>query len=60
MYFHNEVPVRPFRDMVSDEVYEPLRKGDPYAWQQLALHQLGWKQKSEVITVENKSDAPAK
>jgi hypothetical protein len=42
------------------QVYEPLRKGDPYAWQQLARHQLGWKQKSEVITVDRKPDTAGK
>lgn len=34
------------------QVYEPLRRGDPYAWEKLARRQLGWKQKSEVITVK--------
>lgn len=38
-------------------VYDPLRRGDPYAWAMLARHQLGWKQKSEIISVDRKAAA---
>ncbi|MGH7142589.1 MAG: hypothetical protein ACREJ2_00470, partial [Planctomycetota bacterium] len=41
------------------EIYEPLRRGDPYAWQMLARHQLGWQQESEVISVPHPTENPA-